>query len=181
MCNAGCHPYRDKVKLVLFETKRLSRLQVKIIMFLTNWTRMLCTAAEIERKKRLAKVKLLQKRTQHSRNLNDGPGITSNLAQTNTSPASPKFFPKAKSVPGTSSSFDKSPKPRNNSFPSSNNKFNTKPFNNDQRIQATCILLTSNRFQVKLSAYFNVAIEVMKTIPSKSYGKIYFWFCKEHW
>ncbi|XP_065173946.1 SWI/SNF-related matrix-associated actin-dependent regulator of chromatin subfamily A-like protein 1 [Atheta coriaria] len=130
---------------------------------------MLCTAAEIERKKRLAKVKLLQKRTQHSRNLNDGPGITSNLAQTNTSPASPKFFPKAKSVPGTSSSFDKSPKPRNNSFPSSNNKFNTKPFNNDQRIQATCILLTSNRFQVKLSAYFNVAIEVMKTIPSKSY------------
>lgn len=136
---------------------------------------MQCTADQIEEKRRLAQQKLAARQNQ------TGIVQSSPVRSFNATNVSPKPWVRPeKSSWGRNGSFSssKSHSPKPYDKPANPGQF----YGKQNVVTGTCSLISDERFVVELSGFSQQAIEVFKTIPSRSYSKYFIIFiCLTCW
>lgn len=124
---------------------------------------MQCSAQEIEEKRRQAMLKLAARQQKQANN------TTSYLQSNNQTYNQPRgnFFQEN----GNKSSFSPNKKTwgSRQTTPYSRPSASTSTFDNINVITATCNLISEERFTVEMSRFFDPAIQIFKTMPTRSY------------
>ncbi|CAG9765867.1 unnamed protein product [Ceutorhynchus assimilis] len=133
---------------------------------------MLCSPAEIERKRQEALQKLANRTSPKKLDTLHSSALSTSINKL----SSPSSIKSRFQSPG----FKKKPYEKTNFIPEPgtstkdnisyiHKKVNTNFYGLDKKITTTMILLSSQKFSVKTSAYFPPVFDILKTIPSKNY------------
>lgn len=153
---------------------------------------MSCTAEQIAEKRRLAMEKLKQTKASAQNNQSAGPTPQSNNA---TSPGTnaKSFYGNGRNEKANQLNQYESKMKQQQQTPGHSNRISSQPYprnasaqykttnNNQQKmasifknvVTCTCVMISPRRFQVIHKGYHAKLIDVFKTIPTRSYGKLF--------